>query len=566
MVKIRIRDSEVGSGFVVEGGYVVTAAHVTRPHTAVDIVFDDGSEHTDVPVVSYDYLADIVFLGPISTSLPHVDFANVETMSEGDPVFVVGYPTTELFVSTGEFKYIHNWMDADVAEVISTAESRGGTSGGPMTNGMGEVIGVNLWSYDDGDSGGTSSNNVLNRLERIVRGEEASPAGSRFLPTDKGSYEHEFVLYGRSDTEIFFFRDLAETPISIEFDAAQDVEYGLFDEDGSADFRSAFRSTRSGMHNSCCYNGTWFVVVRQRFDLEREVVVKSSVPLVQYHDPDDGRQLRVGDTVFGVFDTAGDVDRYTIDLARGQRVGIRFEYDYGALMTIDYPDAPPYETVPVEGRVGEIEYRAPLDAEYTAAIQPSGEMGGYTLTVFDTASNSSKKPADVIDSPVGEVLRHTFEHSPPTIQIDYPVNITGGDHAEVLGAELFEQGRRGQTVALEEQAMQHLRQAGQEELSVDQYMRRSLLVNGLPLLSEEVTASREIVTPSGTPILIEYFEADQGDTKGVRLAYIHEGETGFMAIFYAPADVFDEWRTVVDYCIGSFSIGGYVVADGMSGK
>ena len=121
------------------------------------------------------------------------------------------------------------------------------------------------------------------------------------------------------------------------------------------------------------------------------------------------------------------------------------------------------------------------------------------------------------------MLRHSFQHSDPTIHIDYPLNITGGDHAEVLGAAMFEQGRRGQTIALEEREMTFLRQAPQEELSLDQYVRRSPLVHGLPVFSERVTASREIVSPSGAPILIEDFEADQGDTKGVRLAYIHEG-------------------------------------------
>ena len=43
-------------------------------------------------------------------------------------------------------------------------------------------------------------------------------------------------------------------------------------------------------------------------------------------------------------------------------------------------------------------------------------------------------------------------------------------------------------------------------------------------------------------LLNEDFEAHDGDTKGVRLAYIHEDETGYMAIFYAPAEVFDKWR------------------------
>ncbi|MDE2822755.1 MAG: hypothetical protein OXK79_04545, partial [Chloroflexota bacterium] len=73
-----------------------------------------------------------------------------------------------------------------------------------------------------------------------------------------------------------------------------------------------------------------------------------------------------------------------------------------------------------------------------------------------------------------------------------------------------------------------------------------------------------IETPSGAPVLIEEFEVDNGGMKGVRLAYIHEGETGFMAIFYAPGEVFDEWRSVVDYCIGTFSVGDFSVADAMS--
>ena len=54
-----------------------------------------------------------------------------------------------------------------------------------------------------------------------------------------------------------------------------------------------FRSTRIGISDSsCCLEGTWYVVVRQRFDLEREVMIRSSVPLVRYHDPDDARRLR----------------------------------------------------------------------------------------------------------------------------------------------------------------------------------------------------------------------------------------------------------------------------------
>ena len=57
-------------------------------------------------------------------------------------------------------------------------------------------------------------------------------------------------------------------------------------------------------------------------------------------------------------------------------------------------------------------------------------------------------------------------------------------------------------------------------------------------------------------MLVEDFVADDGWTKGVRLAYVHRETTGVMAVFYAASDVFDDWRPVVEYCIGTFSIDG----------
>ena len=116
MVEIRIRDTGVGSGFVGEGGYIVTAAHVAWPYTAVGIVFEDGTEYANVPVVSYDHLADLAILGPIDTAAPHVELVNIETMSEGDTVFVFGYPEERLGLSftNGEFEYSWDWADADI--------------------------------------------------------------------------------------------------------------------------------------------------------------------------------------------------------------------------------------------------------------------------------------------------------------------------------------------------------------------------------------------------------------------------------------------------------------------
>ena len=579
MVKMRINDQDYGSGFVVEGGYVVTAAHVAWPYAAADIVFEEGTKHTNVPVIGFDHHADIAFLGPINTSAPHVELANIGDVGNESPVFALGYPVdgAELTVTAGEFEGVWDWTSADVMTVGSTAAGSRGMSGGPVTNRDGEVIGVLIRGGDSGTVS-ASSNTLRDRLDKIERGEKASAAGLRLLPYHEGSEEHEFVLQGRWDTETFVFRSDGQTPVTIEFDSYEDVEYGLFNEFGSSDFRiwhggtrivPEYQSTRrSTGTNQLFYPfypyGTWFVVLRQPFDINREGVIKSSIPLARFHDADDGGELQIGDTVAGVF-TPGDVDRYTIDLKEGRKVRIRIDANAVMRLTVDYPAAPPYEVVSFEGRVGDFDYVAPIDAEYMIVVQSPAHVGGYTLAVSDLPNSTPavrpEQPGNVIDSPAGDMLRHTFERSTPTIQLDYPANITGGDHPGVIGAALFEQGRRGETIALEEADLTYYKQSADEVLSFDVYIERSVLMKNLPFSDEVVTDRREVETPTGQPLLIEEFDADD-DLRGIRLLYIHEEETGFMAVYYAPSQVFEDWRPVVEYSIGAFSIGAFTVADG----
>ena len=41
-----------GSGVLIEGGYVITNAHVVWPFEEVRVVFPDGSEHLNVPLLN----------------------------------------------------------------------------------------------------------------------------------------------------------------------------------------------------------------------------------------------------------------------------------------------------------------------------------------------------------------------------------------------------------------------------------------------------------------------------------------------------------------------------------
>ena len=570
MVTVQFRGDDIGSGFLVEGNYIVTAAHVVWGLPRIDVLYDDRTLHENVPIAAYDYFTDLAFLGPVDISAPTLEFAEFDSLALEDTAFIVGDPRGPggISVSEGKFHSTRDWPEADAEIVYASAEGKVGMSGGPIANGSGEVMGVLVRRRGEEFSSGPSSDTVKDRLEKLARGEDITVLGRRDLPDiGEGSREHQFFLRDRWDTATFVSEGSNHT---IEFDSYRDVEYGFFDIQGRGRFNPAirtpdFRTVQDGLTNRCCLTGPGFIEVKQRFDIERQVILKSATPLVRRTDPDDGRLLRFGETIAGAIDTPGDIDRYTIDLFGGESVAIRISGLDHLLVTIEYGDAPHYEVGSGEVLFDEIKYRAPIDAAYTVVLQMSPREFsyplGYTLTTLDSTWYPRRRDdSAVLDSPVGDMLRHKFDHPVPTIRIDYPVNITGGGR-EVIAAELFEQDRWGRTVTLEKRDLSH--QTSQP--TVDQYMIGSVLSSTFPYKTEKtVTARREVETPSGAPVLIEEFEVDNGGMKGVRLAYIHEGETGFMAIFYAPGEVFDEWRSVVDYCIGTFSIGGYSISDGMS--
>jgi S1-C subfamily serine protease len=59
-----------GSGVLIEGGYVVTNAHVVWPFDEVRVVFPNGADFTAAPVKSIDVLGDLAVIGPIDFSDP----------------------------------------------------------------------------------------------------------------------------------------------------------------------------------------------------------------------------------------------------------------------------------------------------------------------------------------------------------------------------------------------------------------------------------------------------------------------------------------------------------------
>ena len=171
IVTVQFRGADIGSGFFVEGNYIVTAAHVLWGLPGIDVLFVDGTLHEDVTVAAYDYFTDLAFLGPIDTSAPTLEFAEFDSLTLEDTAFIVGDPRGlgGISVSEGNFYSTWDWPEANATIVYASAESKSGMSGGPITNGSGEVIGVLVRRRGEEFSWGPSSATVKDRLEKLTR-------------------------------------------------------------------------------------------------------------------------------------------------------------------------------------------------------------------------------------------------------------------------------------------------------------------------------------------------------------------------------------------------------------
>ena len=59
--------SGAGSGLLLESKAILTAAHILYPHRTARIVFPDGAEILDVPLIGWDLTADVAMLGPVQS-------------------------------------------------------------------------------------------------------------------------------------------------------------------------------------------------------------------------------------------------------------------------------------------------------------------------------------------------------------------------------------------------------------------------------------------------------------------------------------------------------------------
>lgn len=152
---------QVGSGWVLSRGRVVTNAHVVAGASRVRVDVGGTGPELDARVVLFDPDRDIAVLAVDRLRAPRLPLA--DDLARGDSAVLAGFPGDDgLWVGAARVRQVLEARGADiygepgaVRQIYSLrATVRQGASGGPMLDPDGEVVGmVFATSLDDADTG-----------------------------------------------------------------------------------------------------------------------------------------------------------------------------------------------------------------------------------------------------------------------------------------------------------------------------------------------------------------------------------------------------------------------------
>ena len=172
LVKIETNN---GSGFFIDKHLIVTNFHVIVGATSVNIKLSDTEKSPKIEgVAAYDEKKDLIILKISSEGHP-LTLGDSDTIQNDDKICTVGYPNSIAKIEHGTIESIRKRSSGDLIRLSTKAP--GGSSGSPVINTNGEVIGVES-SVGIDDSGNIVCSYAIpsNRLKELLReGTESVP-------------------------------------------------------------------------------------------------------------------------------------------------------------------------------------------------------------------------------------------------------------------------------------------------------------------------------------------------------------------------------------------------------
>lgn len=131
----------VGTAFLIKGQKALTAAHVVKDASKLELMLPEGTAPVTVKVLTTDDKSDLAVLQTPFDSLKGLDLS-AAAPKHGQAVFVIGYPLKETPVITEGIVASPKALINGQSKLLMTATVAPGMSGGPVLNHNGQVVGV----------------------------------------------------------------------------------------------------------------------------------------------------------------------------------------------------------------------------------------------------------------------------------------------------------------------------------------------------------------------------------------------------------------------------------------
>lgn len=153
--EVREIEQDIGTGFVVDSGLIVTNKHVVSDSRAEYKVVDLDDAEYEVEKIYRDPVNDLAILKVTGLQRPPLPLGDSDSIRVGETVIAIGTALGEFrqTVTTGVISGLQRGIQAgDAFSGIETLEGviqtdaaiNPGNSGGPLLNAAGKVIGVNV--------------------------------------------------------------------------------------------------------------------------------------------------------------------------------------------------------------------------------------------------------------------------------------------------------------------------------------------------------------------------------------------------------------------------------------
>lgn len=170
----------VGSGFLVDDNKVVTNYHVIEEANSVKVTFSNGETYTSSELFGYNQDRDISVIKIPSTSIQPIKLGDSSDVLTGEDIVVIGNPLgLSNTVSTGNISSTERFIDNQEWFQI-TASVSSGSSGGPVFNHNGEVIGIVTWGIVEDTAQNLNFIIPINTVKNIISNNNSTSLSSIF--------------------------------------------------------------------------------------------------------------------------------------------------------------------------------------------------------------------------------------------------------------------------------------------------------------------------------------------------------------------------------------------------